>query len=68
MNKKLCQTISFVYIKVIKFPNEQFSISNIVTKNVFLNVVNLLYANVYAHHSTSQAKYKATRIVFVIKK
>ena len=51
MNKKLCQTISFVYIKVIKFLNEQFSISNIVTKNVFLNVVNLLYAKVYTHHS-----------------
>lgn len=44
----MCQTISFVYMKVMKFHDQQFSISNIVTKN---QVINLLFGKTHLHHS-----------------
>lgn len=51
MNKKLCQIISFVYMKVMKFPNNQSSISNSITKNFFMNITNLMYGKIHLHHS-----------------
>ena len=57
-NEKLFQTISFVYVKVIEFPENQFAVTNIVTKNFFLNVSNLMYRKIHLHQSHVTGEFK----------
>ena len=47
----LFQTISFVYIKVIEFPENELAATNIVTKNFFSNISNIMYEKINLHHS-----------------
>ena len=49
--KKLYQTISFIYLRIMCFPKNKFEIFTVVTKTFISNFINLMYRKIILHHS-----------------
>ena len=64
INKRLCQVIDFVCIKIMQFPSEQFFAPSIVTKNFFSNVINIMDGKSLLHVLMWQEQFAVIGIVF----
>ena len=49
--QKLYKIISYIYMTTMNFPSNKFDIKTVVTKNVYNNMINLMYWSYVIHHS-----------------